>query len=448
MSPTKGRRPKLGSGGERRAWRPMTPAVVRRRGLLLFGAAFVVLFLVVAIAEGIGDPVVPAGDIAIVKDVPGGNGTISEADFEHALDLAATQAGEKTVPKPGDKKYEELRETALNGLFDQAWVEGLGDELGISVTPKEVAAELKKLKKQNFKTEAAFNKFLKESHYTTEDVNNRVRLQVLSTKIQAQVTEGAPKPGKGEIAAYYEEAKAAQFTQKASRDVRLIVNKDAKKAEEAKGLLEKDHSAKNWKKVAKKYSEDPLSKESGGLRSGLTEGAIEEPVGAKLFETPENQLEGPLKAPSGYYVFEIENETPEHVQALKDVESQIESTLSQQAQQESFSAFIANYQSTWRSRTFCASGFTVERCANFKGSAHPSTAPPACYEANPKGGAPEAEGCPAPVFQLVPATPGSVSVLEPHGKPVAQRPQPDRTDEEEEKAEEAPEAPGALPMTP
>jgi parvulin-like peptidyl-prolyl isomerase len=445
VSPTKGRRLKLGSGGERRARRPIAPAVVRRRGLLVFGAAFVVLFLVVAIAEGIGDPAVPSGDIAIVEGVPGGNGTISRLDFEHALDLAATQAGEKSIPKPGDEKYEELRETALNGLFDQAWIEGLGNEIGISVTPKEVAAELKKVKQQNFKTEAAFNKFLKETHYTTEDVNDRVKLQALSTKIQAQVTEGAPKPGKGEIAAYYEEAKAAQFTQKASRDVRLIVNKDAGKAEEAKGLLEKDHSAKSWKKVAKKYSEDRLSKESGGLRSGLTEGAIEEPVGAKIFETPENQLEGPLKAAGGYYVFEVENATPEHVQALKDVESQIESTLTQQVQQESFSAFIANYQSTWRSRTFCASGFTVERCANFNGSGHPSTAPPGCYEAKPKGGAPEA--CPAPVFQLVPATPGSVNVLEPHGKPVAQRSQPDRTDEEEE-AEEAPEAPGALPTAP
>lgn len=449
MSPIKGRRPKLGSGGERRARRPVTPALARRRGLLFFGAAFVVLFLIVAIAEGIGQPTVPAGDIAIVQGVPGGNGTISEADFEHALDLAATQAGEKSIPKPGDKKYEELRETALNGLFDQAWVEGLGDELGISVTPKEVAAELKKLKKQNFKDEAAYRKFLRESHYTTEDVNDRVRLQVLSTKIQSQITEGAPKPDKGEIAAYYEEAKATQFTQKASRDVRVIVNKDRKKVEEAKALLEKDDSAATWKKAAKKYSEDPTTKGTGGLQRGLNEGAAEEPLNAAIFETPENQLKGLIHTGRGYYVFEVENSTPENVQALKDVESQIESTLTQQAQQESFGAFIANYQSTWRSRTFCASGFTVARCANFKGSGHPANPPaePACYEANPKGGLPKT-GCPAPVRQLEPAPPGSVSVLEPRGKPVAQRPQPDRSDEEEEKAEEAPEVPGAPPMTP
>lgn len=423
MSRIKGRRPPtLGKGGKPGARRPSGPVAVRRLGLLLFGAAFVVLFLVLAIAQGIGDPTVPAGDVAVVENVPGGSGTISKADFEHGLELAAAQAHLKTVPKPGEAQYEEMKTTALNGLFDSAWIEGLGAEMGISATPKKVAEELKKLKKENFKTKAAYQKFLRESHYTPEDVNGRVKLQILSTQIQKRITEGAPKPSGGEVEAYYDEAKATQFTQKASRNVRVILNKDRKKAEEAKAQLEKDHSVTSWSKVAKKYSEDPTTKSSGGLRTGLTEGAVEEPLNAAIFKAPEKQLEGIVRVPRGYYVFEVESSTPEHAQALKDVKSQIESLLSQQAQQESFSTFIANYTSTWRSRTFCASGYTIERCANFKGKAHPATAPPGCYEANPKGGLPAA--CPAPVFQLVPALPGSVSVLERHGKPMAQRPQP------------------------
>jgi parvulin-like peptidyl-prolyl isomerase len=412
---------------------------VRRLGLLVFGAAFVVLFLVIAIAEGIGEPTVPSGDVAIVEGVPGGNGAISTADFEHGLDLAAAQAGLKTVPKPGESKYEGLRETALNGLFDSKWIEGLAAEMGISVTPQQVAAELKKLKKQNFKTEAAYQKFLRESHYTQEDVNDRVKLQILSTQIQGQITKGAPKPSEGEIEGYYEEAKATQFTQKPSRDVRVILNKDRKKAEEAKALLAKDHSAAGWQKVAKKYSEDPVTKNSGGLQKGLAKGATEEPLNAAIFKTPEAQLEGLVQTARGYYVFEVEHSTPETVQELKNVKSQIESQLSQQAQQESFSKFIANYTSTWRSRTFCASGYTTERCANFKGKAHPPTAPPACYEAHPKGGAPAA--CPAPVYQLIPALPGSVSLLERRGKPMAQRPQPSGL-----KPVEGAEATGSLPL--
>jgi hypothetical protein len=109
----------------------------------------------------------------------------------------------------------------------------------------------------------------------------------------------------------------------------------------------------------------------------------------------------------------------EEVQPLDEVEAQIKSQLEQQMQQEFFSEFIGAYQSKWASRTFCADGYVIERCANYKGSGHASSAPPACYEADPKTPATE---CPAPVQQSKPALPGSVSILKPQGEPLAQRP--------------------------
>src|SRR4029077_1451727 len=167
---------------------------------------------------------------------------------------------------------------------------------------------------------------------------------------------------------------------------------------------------------------DPTTRESGGLRKGVTEGSVEEPLDAAIFKAPEGQVEGLIKTKSGYAAFEIENSTPGSVQELKTVESQIQSTLAQQAEQEYFTGFVSNFDTEWTQRTFCAPGYVTERCANFKGSGHPSTAPEGCYEASPKGGPPEA--CPAPVFQLVPALPGTVTPLEPKGNPLAQRPRP------------------------
>ena len=154
----------------------------------------------------------------------------------------------------------------------------------------------------------------------------------------------------------------------------------------------------------------------------MQEGTLEEPLNAEIFSTPEGQVEGPTKGKGGYVVFEVVNSTPESVQELKTVESQIKSTLAQRDEQEYFANFVASFQIEWSQRSFCASEFTTERCANFKGSGHAKTAPEGCYEANPKGGLPEA--CPAPVSQLVPALPGTVTPLEPKGKPLAQRPIP------------------------
>ncbi|HET9162638.1 MAG TPA: peptidyl-prolyl cis-trans isomerase [Solirubrobacterales bacterium] len=442
MSPDQGRKGTTGKGGGGKA---PGPAAARRFGLLVFGAAFIVLFVVVAIAEGVGSPSVPSGDAILVQDVPGEVGHVSAADIAHAIEITTAGEGLKKAPKPGEPKYEEAKEAAEKFALEGIWIQGLAAEWGIEVSEQEIAKELKKIKKESFKSEAEFKKFLKESHYTAEDINNRVKIQVLSGKLQEKLKEKAPTPSQSEVKDYYEAAKATQFTQKPSRDVRLVVNKDNKKAEEAKAALTKDNSAKNWKAVAKKYSEDPTTKESGGLQKGLQEGILEEPLNAAVFATPEGQVEGPVKAKRGYTVFEVVNSTPESVQEFKTVESQIQATLAQRLEQEYFTNYLAQFAIDWTGRTFCAPGYVIERCANFKGSGHPSTAPEACFEANPKGGRPEA--CPAPVFQLTPALPGTVTPLEPKGKPLPQRPHPGGEEKEEAAAglEGLPE--GAVPPT-
>jgi parvulin-like peptidyl-prolyl isomerase len=389
---------------------------------MIFGVAFLALFAIVAIADGVGNPSIPSGDVAVVESAPPGTGDVTEDQFQHALELTAVQGGQKKAPKPGDPKYEELSEAAMKSIFESIWLQGLGEELGITLTDKEVADEFKKLKKENFKSEAEYQKFLKESHFTEADVLERVKLQKLTTELQEKVKEQVPTPSQGEIDAYYQAGKATQFTQKPSRDIRLVVNKDKKKAEEAKDALGKDNRAQNWEKVAKKYSEDPTTKESGGLQKAVQEEVLEEPLNAEVFRTPEGQVVGPVKSERGYTVFEVVNSNPESAQELKAVEGQIQSTLAQRAEQEYFADFVSDFNIRWRLRTFCASGYVSERCANFKGNGRASTTPPACYEADPKGGLPEA--CPAPVFQLIPALPGSVTPLEPQGKPLAQRPHP------------------------
>lgn len=435
MSPDKGRRGTSGKGGSDTT---RGPAATRRLGLAAFGAAFLILFLIVAISEGIGDPSIPSGDVALVQDVPGDIGEVSQERFDHTLELTAAQAGEKKAPKPGDPKYEEVKEAALKSIFEAIWLQGVADEWGIEVTDAEIAKQLKKTKEESFKTVAEFQKFLKESHYTPADVNERVKLQIISEQLQEELKEKVPTPSSQEITDYYEAAKATQFTEKPSRDVRTIVNKDSKKVDEAKQALAKDNTEANWKKIAKEFSEDPSTKESGGLQKGVPEGLLGEPLEKPLFAAPKGQIEGPVKTQRGYILFEVVNSTLESVQELKAVESQIQSTLAQRLEQEYFAGFARDFIGKWTQRTFCAPDYLVERCANFKNSAHPSTAPAGCYEADPKGGRPDA--CPAPVFQAIPALPGTVTPLEPQGKPLAQRPQPLGLEESA-----AAEAPGGIP---
>jgi parvulin-like peptidyl-prolyl isomerase len=397
----------------------------QRLALVLFGALFVVLFAGYAIAQGLGHPSVPAGDVAIVQHVPDEIGTVSEADFKRALLQQAAQAKLKGTPKPGDDKYEELKTAALGELLDTIWIQGEAEELGISVTGKQIATELAQIKKTNFKTDAEYQEFLKTSRFTKEDVLARVKLQLLSTQIQEAITKLAPPPTEGEVSDYYETAKDAQYTTPESRDVRVTVNKDKAKIEAAKAALEKDDSAASWKKVATKYSEDPTTKAKGGLQPALTEEllASQEELKDAVFGNPTGVAVGPVDVQGKFFVIEVDKLNPAKVKSLAEVKAEIKTQLTQQLAQEVFSEFVAEYQSKWSSRTFCASGFEIERCANYKGNGHPTGAPAGCYEADPKGGIPKA--CPAPVAQAAPALPGSTNLLKPQGERLPQRPRPE-----------------------
>jgi parvulin-like peptidyl-prolyl isomerase len=422
VSPQRGGRKASGKGrGRAAAQRPSDSVAAGRRALLAFGILFVALFAIVAISVGIGNPSVPDGDVLLVEDAAGDRGNVSQAEFDHALELAA--AGEqKEVPKPDSKEYDELKETALTGLVEGIWLEGQAEEMGIEVTPQKIQREFQKIKKENFPTEAEFKKFLKESKFTQEDIDERVKLQILAEEVQEELKEDPPAPSDQEVESYYEAAKATQYTKPPSRDIRLIVNKEEEKAEKALAKLEEGNTAGDWSRVAKEFSEDPATKDKGGLQKGVAEGTLEQELETPVFDAPEGQLEGPLKAPRGFVVFEVQTSTPETVEPLSAVASQIESQLTQELEQEQFAAFVTAFNTKWLSRTICAEDYLTPRCANFEGDGRPQGAPPGCYEADPKGGRPEA--CPAPVFQAIPARPGSVTPLAPQGEPLAQRPHP------------------------
>ncbi len=407
----------------------------QRLALVIFGVLLGGLFLGLAVAQGIGAPSVPSGDVAMVEEVPDDVGTISEADFKRAVVQRAAGDGLKKMPKPGEKKYEELKDAAVSELLDTIWIQGEAEELGIQVTPKQIETELVQIKKQNFKTDAEYEEFLKTSRFTKADVLDRVKLQLLSTQIQEQVASSSPSATSEEIADYYESELETQFTQPESREARVVVNADEGKIEKAKATLEEDNSPASWKKVAAEVSEDPNTKDKGGLQAGLTEELLQSQpdLAGAIFDNAAGVIVGPVPVQGKFFLTEVVKLKPSKLQTLKEVQSQIKSQLDQQLSQEFLSEFVAGFESKWVARTFCADGFLVEKCSNYVGSGHPSTAPEACYEADPKGGLPA--DCPAPVQQTTPAFPGSVTELNPRGDRLSQRPRPEGLVEADEKAE-------------
>ena len=313
----------------------------------------------------------------------------------------------------------------LSELLDGLWIKGEAEERGISVPEKRIAAELGLFKEQSYPTPEAYSEFLKASKLSEEDVEKRLELRLLGEKVQKAVNGEAPEPSDSAISAYYEAAKSATFTTSPSRDIRVVTSKSKADVEAAKKELEENQSSSTWQKVASKYSEDPTTQDNGGLQKGLVEDIVPEPLKAVIFGTQVGEVVGPTRFSGKFTLIEVVKRTPESVQRVDEARPQIQEILTDRAEEEFFSEFLASYQKKWASRTHCAEGYTIERCANYKGNGHPALAPDACYEADPEKPAAE---CPAPVIQHLPVTPGTISILKPLGEHLVQRPRPSGED--------------------
>ncbi|HET9675882.1 MAG TPA: peptidyl-prolyl cis-trans isomerase, partial [Solirubrobacterales bacterium] len=352
----------MGAKGGQRGNRGRDRTAGRQRlGLILFGTLFVALFVVFAVAEGIGSPSVPSGDVAKVQGVSDEIANISQKEFERTLERQALGAKLKKPPPPGSKKYEELKEGVVTELLEGVWIRGEAEERDVKVTSKQIEEELAQVKKQSFPSESAYKKFLKESHLTEEDVNTILETKALGTAIEEQVKSEVPPPSSSEVESYYQAEKKAQFTEEESRDARIVINKDKGQVEAAKKLLEKDNSPANWKKVAGKYSSNPTAAGKGGLQEGITEEALATPGAGPLktaiFGSATGELKGPVKLEANWFLVEVVKLNPAKVKSLGEVKAQIEETLKAEKQQEFFSEWVNDYFVRWTSRTHCADGY-------------------------------------------------------------------------------------------
>jgi foldase protein PrsA len=354
---------------------------------------------VVAIAQGIGNPSVPSGAVAVVEDAP--NGEITTEEFDRALKQAARQQQVAKVPEPDDPQYAALRDAAMSDLLLGRWLRGETSERGITASDSEVTNRLEQFIEQDFGGQKGFERYLKQAAFTAEEARSRVELVLLGDQLQTAVIPEGGSVSDSEIEDFYK-ANAAQFEQPETLDVRRIVNKDEAQVEEAKAQLEQDDSPANWKKVAARFSTEDATKDRGGLIEGVTVGQSEPVLEEQLFAADQGELVGPFKGQTDYYLIQVVKVTPSQTTPIAEVSEQIQQQLVQGKEQETVQRFQQDFTEKWTSRTFCADGYVVNRCDNF--TAPVQTVPGA-----------------APVTSLAVVQPGTTTVFP--GQPIPGLPQ-------------------------
>lgn len=263
-----------------------------------------------------------------------------------------------------EQDYTTYKNSALNFLIQSEWIIGQAEEMKISASNKEVEKTFDKLKKQQFPKQSEYEKFLKQTGFTTSDLLLRVKVQsVLSPKITSKVTKEASKNvTKAEAEKYYNEHKSL-YGQPERRNLLIVLTKTEAQAKSAKSEIE---SGKSFASVAKAHSIDPVSKAKGGELPNVEKGQEEKALSEAVFSAQTKKLSGPVKTPFGYYIFEVTKVLPASTQALSKVESSIKSQLGAERQQKKLSSFVKEFKKRWTAKTECKPEFMVELCKGYK----------------------------------------------------------------------------------
>jgi foldase protein PrsA len=248
----------------------------------------------------------------------------------------ANQPVPQGVPKPDPKtlksqcsqEYDGLKAQTLQFLISSQWLQQEAKARKITATDKEVQTTFLQQKKQSFPKEADYQKFLATSGQSETDLLYRVRLSVLTNKLQQSIVAGKGNVTQTQIQTYYDQNKQ-RFAQPETRDLLVVLT--PKKAQ-ADAALKAVKSGTPWAKVAKKYSKDDASKSQGGKLPGVTKGQQEKTFDAAIFSAPKGKVLGPIKTQFGFYVFKVTNITAAKQQTLAQVSATIKNLLQSQGQ--------------------------------------------------------------------------------------------------------------------
>ena len=245
-----------------------------------------------------GSGAVPANSVAVVGDQ-----TIPKSEFDDLLTYAkrSYDAQKRPFPKVGTPEYVQLRDQAMRFLVSRTQFEVKADDLGIDISDKAVDKRIDQyIKERHQGDKKKFAAELKGQGLSEEQASDIIRANLVQEAIYNKVTAGI-KVSDDEVKKYYDKNKC-QYGTPETRQVRHVLVKANQKAL-ADRLYNELKAGGDWKKIAKQYSQDPGSKNKGGVYLA-TKGQLLPEFEQVAFTIGTNGISKPVKTQAGWHIIQ------------------------------------------------------------------------------------------------------------------------------------------------
>jgi parvulin-like peptidyl-prolyl isomerase len=181
-------------------------------------------------------------------------------------------------------------------------------------------------------SEQAFLDVLKGAEISIDNVKKSVEESLLINKHLSRVAENGPKVAEDELRRAYEQETAQDMT--ASVRHILILTEGKSEAEKAaarakiEDLLAQAKAGADFAELARKYSEDPGSKDNGGLYENTPRGTWVKPFEDAAFSVPVGEISGVVETNFGYHIIKVIDRRKE-TRPFDELRAELESKLRQ-----------------------------------------------------------------------------------------------------------------------
>lgn len=252
--------------------------------------------------------------------------------------LAPVMAQLQQIPDPAARRARlaEFRRQALEQLIDELLIQQEAVKLKISVTDQDLQRAIQDVMRKNNLTEQQLEAALAQEGKSLSAYRDQIlkpqllRLKVLNVQVRSRVAVSDE-----ELKALYQKnmKELGVETKVRARHIFVVIpegataEREAERRRYAQSLLEKVRGGQAFEEVAKKFSEDSVTREEGGDLGSFSRGTLPANVEEVVFAMKKGEVRGPLRTERGFHVIQVLGREESSARPFKDVQEELRHQL-------------------------------------------------------------------------------------------------------------------------
>lgn len=247
------------------------------------------------------------------------------------------------------RRQGKLRTQMLDDMISEELVVQAARESKLEVEPKEVTAALDEIKQQNNLDDTQLAAALAQQGYTVQTYRKEVERQLLHLRAVNMLVRPRVTVTDEDVRARYDamSRRSASVSKVHLKHVLIALPEspsnaqlDAAKARAAE-IIEKVKGGANFDEVAKQYSDDTATQDSGGDLGWIERGSIATEWEVIVFTMEQGEVRGPISGPRGLHVFYVQELAKTDLQPFDEVKEQLRNELYRQEMDQETAKWIA-----------------------------------------------------------------------------------------------------------